>query len=152
MKYLISLLSVLATASLLSSCATTSSMNSTKLTAPEPRVITLGGDPLDEEEYGSFVTWKCTDYVNDPDTLVEVGYLQELPHIGFVLYDGGNTGDLTMYERKGLNHRWDWGGELTFDYAFIVKADGKGLFYDFSNVEAGESALSNQVFKCKRSG
>jgi hypothetical protein len=72
---------------------------------------------------------------------------QELSGAGFVIYDGGNSGEATMFQRQGINRRWDWGPKGNF--AFVLKADGTGLFYDFSNAN-GKEIKANDVFKCKQ--
>ncbi|PML94458.1 hypothetical protein [Vibrio breoganii] len=146
MKRLLTLLSTIAVIPLLVSCKTTTSVSSS-----EPRIITLDGVEITEDFSGQFVSWKCRDFVYDTDTLVEVGYLSEQLTAGFVLYDGGDSGELTYYERKGINHRWNWGGDNGIHYSFVIKPDGTGLFYDFSNTKPGEVIKAGQVFKCQRS-
>ena len=114
-----------------------------------PRTIILDGETIDEEKVGKFITWRCNDFVNGGRTLVEVGYLPKLNifDLGFVLFDGGNTGAKTQYHRQGINHRWDWGPNKT-DYSFVIKPDGTGLFYDFSSVPKGAAKKANDVYKC----
>ena len=114
-----------------------------------PRSIILGGKTYSETDEGKFVSWRCKDFVYNSGTLVEVGIFTDskLSGLGFVLYDGGNSGELTNYQRKGINHRWDWGPNGA-DFAFIIKPDGTGLFYDFSSVPVGTSTKANDVYKC----
>ncbi len=69
--------------------------------------------------------------------------------IGFVLYDGTDIGDLTLYNREGLSHRWDWEGERG-NYSVVIKSDGTGLYYDFSTAENGVKQKSDDIFKCSR--
>ena len=41
---------------------------------------------------------------------------------------------LASFEIAGLNPRWDFGYDENLDrylYAFIIKPDGTGLYYDF---------------------
>ena len=120
-------------------------------TSSNPRIIILSGKEFTETDAVKFVTWQCTDYVNPSSTLVEVGKLQgnQIKDIGFILYDGDNTGDLTLYHRKGLNHRWDWNSSEG-SYTFIIKPDGTGLFYDFSAIPKGESKKADDVYMCKK--
>ena len=114
------------------------------------RTITLSGESYTERNPGDFISWVCRDFVNEGRTLVEVGNfaVPELNDAGFVIYDGGNSGESTHYQRKGLNLRWDWGPKGS-DFAFILEPDGTGLFYDFSNAE-GKTVKANQVFKCRQ--
>jgi hypothetical protein len=113
-----------------------------------PRTITLGDKTYSEGTSGEFVSWVCRDYVEGGKILVEVGSFSTptLNGFGFVIYDGGDSGEVTQYQRKGINLRWDWGPNGN-DFAFVIKPDGTGLFYDFSNAKS-ESIKANQVFKC----
>ena len=140
-----------------------------------PRTIILDGVTFSEDSVGRFTSWYCTDYINGGATLVEVGYITvhdslisilsesteiteliekyELPELselfefaGFVLYDGGYSGELATYHRTGLEHRWDWGRAT--NYSFVIKPDGTGLYYDFSTVPEGESTTAREVYKC----
>lgn len=114
-----------------------------------PRSIILDGNIYSETDFGKFVSWRCGDIFNRSGTLVEVGTFTDskLSGLGFILYDGGHSGESTFYGRKGINHRWDWGPNGG-DYAFIIKPDGTGLFYDFSSVPSGEQVKANDVYRC----
>ena len=68
-------------------------------------------------------------------------------HIGFILFDGTKDYAKTFYMRDGINHRWEWEDG---NYVFIMKPDGTGLYYDFTNVKKGESTKAKDVFKCKK--
>ena len=81
---------------------------------------------------------------------LHIQLVEELNNIlGFVLYDGTNTGDIVLYRRDGLSRRWDWG--TTGSYSFIIKSDGTGLFYDFSTADdAGIKSKADDIYKCRR--
>lgn len=137
------------------------------------RTLMLSGKVFKEGEPWQFLSWRCRDYSYGGKTLVEVGRAlmpndykntneynelndakkQELDKflkmIGFVLYDGSNTGDITFYNRDGLSHRWDWGVDEN-SYTFVIKPDGTGLFYDFSTAENGIKNKADEIFKCGR--
>ena len=129
-----------------SSCSTVPSA-----TPSGPRSIILNGETYSETDLGKFSSWRCNDYVYNTDTLVEVGSFidPDFQGSGFILYDGGYSGESTIYRRKGINHRWDWGPNGN-DYAFVIKPDGTGLFYDFSPVPEGETVKADAVYKCHR--
>jgi hypothetical protein len=114
-----------------------------------PRTITLADKQVSEEKAGKFISWTCSDFFNGGKTLVEVGSFsaKELGGAGFVIYDGGNSGEPTAFERRGINLRWDWGPKANF--AFVLEPDGKGMFYDFTNAD-GKEIKANAVFKCKQ--
>jgi len=73
---------------LLSACTTIPSA-----TPKGPRTIILHGKQFSEEEVGSFMSWRCVDYVYGGKTLIEAGTFSNtyLADIGFVLYDGGEV-------------------------------------------------------------
>ena len=131
------------------SCSTTQSLNNPpSASISGPRTIVIGGDSITEQESGGFETWICWDYFNGGPVVVEVGYFGELEEIGFVLYEGGYSGEPTLHQRTGLEHRWDWGYEA--NYSFIVKPDGTGLYYDFSLVPDGATTKAKDLYKCKK--
>ncbi len=148
-------------------------MDFSRPNSEKERVLVLGGEEYREGEPWQFLSWKCRDYSYGGKILVEVGKVT-LPHdykntvryqelseeekqgldkfvssIGFVLYDGTDTGDLTLYNREGLSHRWDWEGERG-NYSVVIKADGTGLYYDFSTAENGVKHKADDLFKCSR--
>ena len=157
----------------LNACATSSDMDFEQPNNDSGRILILGGEEFKEGEPWRLISWKCRDYSYGGSTLVEVGRAsppddykntneykeiedskkEELDKffsmIGFVLYDGTNTGDITLYNRDGLSHRWDWGaGERS--YSFVIKPDGTGLFYDFSTAENGMKSKADDIYKCSR--
>jgi len=113
-----------------------------------PRTLILNGVTVSETETDSgFTAWYCKDYVYEGAVLVEVGYFDlNGSRYGFILYDGGYTGDLVYFSRDGLNYRWDWGSDNS-NYSFIIKPDGVALYYDFTGVPVGESTKARDVYK-----
>lgn len=103
------------------------------------RTLILNEVPISESDTDNgFTAWYCVDYVYGISVLVEVGYFYKNgSQYGFILYDGGYIGELTYFSRDGLNYRWDWGEK--FQYSFIIKPDGTGLYYDFSTSKDGIS-------------
>ena len=129
-------------------------VSSTPVRQPPPaRVISLGESTYSEDTLGRFVTWGCREwpYVSGRPIVVEVGRFESesLSGVGFVLYDGSSSGESTSYQRKGVNQRWDWGPNET-DFSFVIKPDGTGLFYDFTNVPKGEATKPDDVYRCTR--
>jgi len=134
----------------LASTATTTPLRPSSANSTGPRTIILNDEYITEKEVEGFISWFCYDYVNEKKLILEVGMFgaQELNGIGYVLYDGGYIGEFSHYRRNGLEHIWDWGGQDGTDYAFVIKSDGTGLYYDFTRVKKGESTKPRDVFKC----
>jgi hypothetical protein len=134
----------------LASTATTPPSRPSSATATGHRTIILNDENFSENEVGGFVSWFCYKYPDEKRLLLEVGTFgdPELRGLGYILYDGGHIGELTHYERIGIEHRWDWGGPEGTTYSFVIKPDGTGLYYNFSNANKGESIKARDVFKC----
>ena len=62
------------------------------------------------------------------------------------------TAHAAQFQVGGLNRRWDWDcdGKTGCRYAFSIRPDGTGTFYDFSVSEDGR-AKPSQVFECQLS-
>jgi len=103
------------------------------------------GVKIAENSVESFSSWACRDYSDGGRILIEPGFFNvpESISAGFVLFDGGDSGTFAIYQRQGINHRWDWGD----DFSFIIKPDGTGLYYDFKG--AKKSSKADDLFKCK---
>ncbi|MBP6528384.1 MAG: hypothetical protein KA235_09070 [Prevotella sp.] len=116
------------------------------------RTITLSNEKYSSDQIGEFDSWKCMDFLglSPQKILIEAGRFlnPKLDKEGFVLYDGSNSGEITLYKRAGLNHRWDWGKNA--EYAFTIKPDGTGLYYDFSGIPKGETTKASQIYKCSK--
>jgi hypothetical protein len=132
------IISLLIISFLLQSCATAPSA-----TKQGPRTIILNGTTFSEDELGRITSWRCVDYIRGNQTLVEVGFFSKPDYlgVGFILY-----GEPTVYRREGINHRWDWRAD-DYDYAFIIKPDGTGLYIDFSVTE-NEVEKPDERYKC----
>ena len=132
---------------LIGSCSATSS-TLPSATPSGPRTIIVSDEAISEDDVGGFTSWYCKDFIREERIVVEVGFFGDIHWnmFGFILYDGGYTGDITMYQRSGLEHRWDWGPNSY--YTIIIKTDGTGLYYDFSSVSPGESTKARDVYKC----
>lgn len=120
-------------------------------TPSAPRSIILNGEKVSDTQLSKFVSWRCKDFVYGSRTLVEVGIFTnpKLSGGGFILFDGGNSGVFANYHRQGLDRRWDWGPKGD-EFAFIIKPDGTGLYYDFSSVPSGRATKANAVYKCSQ--
>ena len=51
-----------------------------------------------------------------------------------------------LFRITGFDRRWDFGKDLK--YAFIIKPDGRGAYYDFSLLEEGETTKPNELYDC----
>ena len=149
MNKIIKHLMVVIIITLLTSCITTTTPSSASSTGP--RTIILNDVALTEENADGFTSWYCLDFVRPGSILVEVGFFgsPKLNGFGFILYEGGYTGELTHYKRTGVEHRWDWGPNEN-DFAFVIQPDGTGLYYDFTKAPKGTTTKASSVYKCYR--
>ncbi|MDE0511036.1 MAG: hypothetical protein OXI88_04560 [Gammaproteobacteria bacterium] len=64
-----------------------------------------------------------------------------------------NTAPQTaLFRMKGLNRRWDFGlneDDGGYNYAFIIKPDGAGVYYDFSSITPGKTTKGSQAYQCE---
>ena len=98
-----------------------------------------------------FTSWWCDDFSHAGKILVEVGFFtfrdSDTVH-GFILYDGTTEGEVAIYSRQGLEHRWDWGTEG--QYSFVINPNGNGLYYDFTGVPEGEGVKPKSIYKAHK--
>ena len=115
-----------------------------------PRSIILDGKSYAENEYTS---WRCYKNVLSSKVLVEVGRLtaNDQTMNGFILFDGGNTGQLVNYKRAGLNQRWDWNkSDGKYLYSFEIEPENNGFYYDFSGSKKDSTQEAKATYKCKK--
>jgi len=125
-----------------------------KLSTTTPRVFSLNDREVSEADTGGVTSWVCRNYIEGGKIVVEVGYFNDpqLNSVGFVLYDGKNSGVLASYGRAGLLHRWDWewnDNRNAYTYSFLIRPDGTGLYYDFSTATDGHKDKADDIFKCQ---
>lgn len=98
-----------------------------------------------------FTSWYCVDFVYGKKLGLEFGYYSiDGDVFGFVLYDNEDVGEITIYNKLGLEHRWDWTGPYGGSYSFVITPEGYGRYYDFTNVPYGESTKPRDVYKVRR--
>ncbi len=114
-------------------------------------MLTLGDTKVTSGELGGIESWQCTDNEYTSKVLMELGFFKDPSYsdIGFILYDGTNTGDETDYRRNGLDHRWNWGVNES-NFSFVIQTDGTGLYYDFTGVPTGEKISAKDVYHCRK--
>lgn len=107
----------------------------------------LGNDDLPAE------TWKCYGLFDFGEETVIVELTQEKISRDHTYGEGkvsaGGIIHTARFRINGLDRRWDFGSD--FDYAFIIEPDGTGRYYDFSQVESGESTGPKETYKCTSS-
>lgn len=101
-----------------------------------------------------FTSWYCIDYPYDTELGLEFGYYSDSRYegiFGFLLYDGGDEGIRTYYQRVGLEHHWSWGGsDEEESFTFVIDPQGYGRYYDFTNVPDGESTKPSAVYVVRK--
>lgn len=146
MKKLYPLAILFSVFSLLTSCSSLS----TQSTPKTPRVVTINSETYTESE---FTSWRCYKNQLSSKVLAEVGYLnlKNDDMNGFILFDGGDAGELVTYKRAGLNHRWNWEKvNDNYKYSFVIDPEGSGSYYDFTNAERGRTIDAKETYKCRK--
>ena len=107
--------------------------------------------------------WECFDWYDHQKEKVLIslsGHLcpEDEYGVGFVALRGRSLrlDQVGRFVIRGLNLIWWFGDQMedsesglsTFDYAVQIYPDGTGHYYDFSNVEVGESVNPSETFKC----
>ena len=95
--------------------------------------------------------WVCKDrYSQAWKTIVTAEVLQE-ESSGIIRVAG--VAHQSRYKVLGFNRRWDFGlaDDATFDYAFVLKPNGEGAYYDFSSATSGDSVGPSQQLSCQQS-
>ncbi len=113
-----------------------------------PRTIIIEGTAISEVDAEGFTSWSCKENSNDDSIAFEVGFFNSTEDIGvgFILFDGGYSGEVAMYRRVGLDRRWKWGPNV--EYAFVLHPDGTGHFCDYSKTGDGESTTADELYRC----
>ena len=118
-------------------CSSTAPLSTTPLT---PLQVEVGS-----ESY-NWKYWNCYDFFDDRYILT-IGYIPELEldgyHSGKLFLKDADSPIDTVYQLKGIQHRWDWDS-----YAIVIQSDRTGLFYDFTGAKSGEERTSKEVYKC----
>ncbi len=97
-------------------------------------------------------TWRCFDNTdfNRTNALLT---LRRLPKAYGEVSVAGTTHPAS-FKVAGLDRRWDFGHDTTanglWPYAFLIKPDGTGVYYDFSLSTDG-TAKPSQIFQCEQS-
>jgi hypothetical protein len=112
----------------------------------------LEGKPL-YEYYDSTIleSWNCTEPLGKEILVVAVRFRVEGDaHDQGAIKLAGTT-QYGSYEVKGFDRRFDFGNSGDYKkpdyiYAFIIKPDGTGLYFDFSK----ESSVQAALYECKQ--
>ena len=92
--------------------------------------------------------WRCGEFLNARSDTLIIARIFEGKATGAINVAG--TTHSTDYEVEGFKRRWDWGlsEDKTYDYAFTITPEGKGLYYDFSHTELGTGITNSMTFTC----
>jgi hypothetical protein len=98
--------------------------------------------------------FECRGLADEEDAPVQVvaevmEYTDEVSTEFFGVITAAGIGNVGAYKVAGFERRWDFGGDdYGYDYTFIIDIDSEGRYYDFTDVEEGETAPATKAFKC----
>jgi len=92
--------------------------------------------------------WECKEFLADGWKTVLVTATVESGRASGTIIVAGVTW-YTAFEVQGFNRRWDFGPkDHPTRYAFVIKPDGTGLYYDFTTET--ELAKASMVMTCRQ--
>ena len=90
--------------------------------------------------------WECKDFIDEGSVLV-TATVDSSRETGMITVAG--VTHHTKFSVEGFNRRWDFGPkDHPTRYAFIIKPDGTGLYYDFSTGD--QQMRASEVMKCRQ--
>lgn len=92
--------------------------------------------------------WECKDLMGSWDKVLVTAVVNDDRQSGQI-FVAGVTHD-AAYSVEGFDRRWSFG--LTsvgssYKYAFVIRPDGKGLYYDF---QGGDTAKPSEFMDCRK--
>jgi hypothetical protein len=99
--------------------------------------------------------WKCYSHFGDDAKLVlSIGYFKETlsptnESVGFMYLKTNDSKTTVLHNIEGIRDSFNWGGEDSNDFKFIITPEGRSWFYDFRGVKEGEKVNSTQTLNCK---
>ena len=96
-------------------------------------------------------SWVCKDAYSEFWTTIVTAEVLESRSSGLIKV-AGITYD-AHFQVKGFNRRWDFGlvEDGSYDYAFVIKPNGDGSYYDFSSTNTGKTINPSQLLTCQQS-
>jgi len=94
-------------------------------------------------------TWECKDYAESGwNKIIVVATIDEDRTTGSIEVAG--TAQATIYHVEGFNRRWDFGRKNGggYSYSFLIKPDGTGLYYDFT--QSDHAVRASMVMECRQ--
>ena len=106
-----------------------------------------------EKKDSTTETWRCfeiTDYLQST-VLVKLSRVTiDNQNLGVGEVSVAGITYPALFEIDGFNRRWDFDlvESWNYSYSFIITPSGDGAYYDFSNVEDGDTTTPSQLFNC----
>jgi hypothetical protein len=97
-------------------------------------------------------TWNCSVFLSDEILVVAIqfrfkdeGYDRGAIKVAGTIHYG-------LYSVEGFDRRINFGmnKEQNYDYAFVIKPNGAGAYYDFSRISAGEVVQPDAIYQCEQ--
>ncbi len=113
-------------------------------------VVTLGVQAQENKD-ATTETWRCferTDFLNTTVLVKLTRVTIDNEKFGYGEVSVAGITYPAIFEVAGFNRRWNFGLDEMWDYSFVIEPNGDGAYYDFSNVEDGDTTTPSQLFTC----
>lgn len=92
--------------------------------------------------------WECSDWLSRSDTvIIKLKRMRTKNGHELGKIEVAGTLQETFFRIQGIDRRWDFG--TTYEFAFVIKPNQIGLYYDFTG-QRGERIKQSQMFRCEQ--
>ncbi|MDE0077136.1 MAG: hypothetical protein OXM03_04415 [Chloroflexota bacterium] len=128
------------------------------LACPPLIATTQSTDPVENEgEPPVTEKWECREFMQNNERVLitlwrSAGTKPRETGYGRLQYAGVSFPAAFSLDGMFLRWNWDLNEESRWEQSFVIELDGTGSFYDFSDVNAGESVSPSDIYSCTAVG
>ena len=109
----------------------------------------------DDDATKGLERWECGDYVDGCLFRCPIALTADF-HNGVGTVTFADVVEPTKFQVRGLERRWDWclGADDRYDCAFVLEADGTGLYFNFDSAAPDSDGVRrtkpSEIYQCMR--